>query len=68
MEYKHNDILIQYRQAGDCYLLIEYGDSKSAINLMLRMRIHQIQEYAQRSGGKPDLDRQLFLRRIPGSP
>ncbi|CAF3910811.1 unnamed protein product [Rotaria sordida] len=25
--------------------LIEYGDSKSAINLLLRMRIHQIQEY-----------------------
>ncbi|CAF4692114.1 unnamed protein product, partial [Rotaria sp. Silwood2] len=45
LEYKHNDILIQYRQAGDCYLLIEYGDSKSAINLLLRMRIHQIQEH-----------------------
>ncbi|CAF3587384.1 unnamed protein product [Rotaria sp. Silwood1] len=45
LEYKHNDILIQYRQAGDCYLLIEYGDSKSAINLLLRIRIHQIQEY-----------------------
>ncbi|CAF1360358.1 unnamed protein product [Didymodactylos carnosus] len=45
LEYDHNDILIQYRQAGDCYLLIEYGDSKLAINLILRMHMHQIQEY-----------------------
>jgi urea carboxylase len=45
LEYKHNDILIQYRQAGERYLLIEYGDSKSAVNLTLRMRVYQIQEY-----------------------
>jgi urea carboxylase len=45
LEYKHNDILIQYRQAGDCYVLIEYGDSKSAISLRLTMRVRQLQEY-----------------------
>jgi allophanate hydrolase subunit 1 len=45
LKYKHNDILIQYRQAGECYLLIEYGHSKSTVNLILRMRVHQMQEY-----------------------
>ncbi|CAF0965724.1 unnamed protein product [Didymodactylos carnosus] len=45
LEYKHRDLLIQYRQAGESYLLIEYGDSKSPVNLILRMRIHQLQEY-----------------------
>ena len=44
LEYVHNDILIQYRQSGECYLLIEYGDSRSFINLILRMRIHKLQE------------------------
>ncbi len=34
----------QYRQAGECYVLVEYGDSVAPLDLNMRARIHVLQD------------------------
>ena len=36
--------MIQYRQAGDCYVMVEYGDPKAPLDFNLRARIKVLQD------------------------
>ena len=41
---KNNRPLVQYRQAGDRYIMVEYGDPMTSLDFTLRARIKVLQD------------------------